>query len=165
MNNITILPFAERHAAEAGRIEQLCFSDPWPPEEFFRLCQNPGEIFFAAEIPGTLPSEPPRLAGYAGFWPVDWEADILNIAVHPDYRRKGIGGALLDAILCYAAQTGVTTLNLEVRCSNESAASLYRSRGFLPVGIRRRYYTRPQEDACLMQLVLPVNKSAGNGSA
>ena len=92
--------------------------------------------------------------GYLCFWLVDREAHILNLAVHPQHRRRGIGAHSWATEWIIAGEEGVQLVTLEVRRSNYKAISLYRNFHFQPQGIRRRYYTDSGEDAVVMGLDL-----------
>jgi ribosomal-protein-alanine N-acetyltransferase len=82
------------------------------------------------------------------------ELHINNVAVRAHYRRRGMGGALLCAVLKEAARRGARTALLEVRATNRAAQALYARYGFRPTGRRRDYYTDPTEDALLMSATL-----------
>ena len=99
--------------------------------------------FLLAEYDGAV-------AGYIGMMCVLDEGYISNVAVSPDYRRKGIGRLLVSEMLSRAEKKKLSFATLEVREHNESAIALYASAGFSPVGRRKNYYERPREDALLM---------------
>jgi len=88
--------------------------------------------------------------GYAMAFASGDEADIVNLAVMPEYRRRGIGRALLQMLLWHLRQAGVKSSFLEVRSSNEKAKELYISEGFSEIGVRRNYYNKPKENALVM---------------
>ena len=138
-----IRSFTPSDAASASEIEKCCFSDPWSENAFAEALENGLYTFLAAEENGSL-------AGYAGMYCVMDEANIVNVAVSPEHRRKGIGYALVSALLRIAEQNRVYTAYLEVRASNAPAIALYTSLGFDFYGRRRGYYVRPAEDALLM---------------
>ena len=137
-----VVPFSRAHLADVAELERLCFSSPWS-EKALELYLTDGIAFVAAGADG-------RALGYGGMLPSGNEGEILNLAVHPDARRQGLGGALLDALLAEAVQRGLALVALEVRVSNLGAIALYRSRGFAVAGVRRRFYTAPVEDAYTM---------------
>ena len=83
------------------------------------------------------------------------ELHVNNIAVRPDFRRKGIGGALLKRVLDVGALVGARLAVLEVRDSNRAAQALYEAYGFQIVGRRKEYYSNPPEDALIMRAALP----------
>ena len=93
-----------------------------------------------------------RLAGYAFARVIAGEAEILNIAVLPSFRRRGIGGRLLDAAVMAVKTGGAAEVFLEVRESNAAARALYVARGFRPVGLRTDYYRKPRENAVILRL-------------
>ncbi|MGB6483977.1 MAG: ribosomal protein S18-alanine N-acetyltransferase [Candidatus Acidiferrales bacterium] len=78
------------------------------------------------------------------------EIEILNLAVDPNVRRKGIGRALLREVLSWGAQRGIKRVFLEVRVSNAAARQFYEAHGFASAGIRAHYYRDPVEDALLL---------------
>jgi ribosomal-protein-alanine N-acetyltransferase len=90
------------------------------------------------------------IVGFSGYWLVVDEAHISTFAVHPGWRRQGIGQALLREVLRQAVLQGATSATLEVRVSNLAAQQLYANHGFVPVGRRRGYYRDNNEDALLM---------------
>lgn len=131
-------------------IERASFPDPWVPA-MFRAHLRPGVNAFLVADEGA------RLVGYAIAHTVADVADLLNIAVHPDARGRGIGAALLDALMARCAVRGAESMTLDVRESNAAARALYASRGFIPIGRRRRYYRIPDEDALVLQAPLHVS--------
>ena len=78
------------------------------------------------------------------------EGDITNVAVHPKYRKQGIGNALVNALLREALLLGISEITLEVRVSNLTAIHLYEKNGFVSEGTRKNYYEKPREDALIM---------------
>ncbi len=153
---VTATGLALRAAASAdlaavAAIELSCFaSDPWPRESFEAFLDRAGVTFIVAEDSREATVE---IAGYAILIQVADEGELLNLAVAGPARRRGVGGALLAAVLSAAARDGVRTVYLEVRESNEGARRLYESGGFAEVGRRRRYYQHPVEDALILQRV------------
>jgi ribosomal-protein-alanine N-acetyltransferase len=100
--------------------------------------------------PGPSPNGARPVVGYAGYWFVVDEAHISTIAVHPEWRGRGVGEHLLVHLLGQALDLGAVAATLEVRVSNTAAQNLYRKYGFEQVGRRRRYYRDNGEDALLM---------------
>ncbi|MGI6167659.1 MAG: ribosomal protein S18-alanine N-acetyltransferase [Eubacteriales bacterium] len=137
-----IVRFGLEHIQQAAQIETLCFSDPWS-NAGLEFLTGEMAVSFACMVDG-------RLAAYAGMLCVLDEGQILNVATHPNYRRRGYARALLGALIGYADSHGIVTLSLEVRESNTPAISLYRSAGFVTVGYRPRYYHKPVEAAVIM---------------
>lgn len=129
-------------------VENRSFSAPWTREAFHQeIVKNQFAYYFIATIKG-------KIVGYCGLWVVVENANITNIAVDPDYRKQGIGEALLKGAVDMAKMLGAENLSLEVRVSNEGAQHLYRKFGFQPGGTRKNYYTEDQEDALVMWVKL-----------
>ena len=120
-----------------------CFSHPWKKEAIEETFTMEGYVSLVAETDQ-------RIVGYIGYRSVLDEADITNVAVSPDLRRKGIGHQLLERLLLTAEEKGISTIYLEVRVSNTAAITLYEHAGFRVCGQRKNYYTEPEEDALLM---------------
>ena len=133
-----------------GEAEQVCFGDPWSPSGIAELFENETVVALAAETGGPEI----RLAGYAFARVIADEAEILNLAVLPLFRRRGIGGRLLEAAVTAVRTAGAGELFLEVRESNAAAKALYLTRGFRPVGVRTGYYRNPRENAVVLRLGL-----------
>ncbi len=146
---ISIREMAEKDLDEVMAIEKRSFPSPWSRELFKKELQMPlGKAFVAQETPL------PQIVGYFCCWLIIPEVHILNIAVHPQKRHRGIGSKLLQYGLAYAWQKGGRHFTLEVRRSNYPAIGLYKKFNFQPWGIRRRYYTDTGEDALVMCLQL-----------
>lgn len=128
-------------------IEMHTFSVPWPEASFHHeMNENPAARYLVA-VDGEG-----RILGYAGAWMIFEEAHITNIAVKESCRGQGIGMALAQALIQYAANLGVQYMTLEVRKSNLVAQGMYRKLGFEKLSIRKRYYPDNNEDALLMVL-------------
>ncbi len=168
---ISVDPMDMADVTQVVVIDQLSFPLPWPASAYRReLLENTHAHFYVARArqDGAGPARwwaqwvrPPserRVLGYVGFWYVVDEAHISTIAVHPDYRRHGIGERLLEAALRQAAGLGAKLATLEVRVGNLSAQRLYRKYGFEEVGQRKSYYRDNGEDALLMT-VSPLAKA------
>ena len=132
-------------------IERLSFPIPWARQAFADEMARP---WARLEILRHLPTG--RVVGFCNYWLVADELHILNVAVHPDERRRGHAARLLRHILDEAARSQARLISLEVRVSNLAAAALYRKFGFREVGMRPRYYADNGEDALLMDLELPA---------
>lgn len=145
---VEVRPAVSADVADVAALERACYSDPWPASAFGQLPGDPRVYFAVARGPQGA------LAGYVVGWYVEDEAEIANLAVASAERRKGVGAALLDAVLRDAAARGVVNVYLEVRRSNEAALKLYRSRGFEQVGMRKGYYRTPVEDALILRYTL-----------
>jgi ribosomal-protein-alanine N-acetyltransferase len=131
-------------------IEAQSFSNPWSESTFRGEIQNTSISFplVVVQRPGD------KVIGYIIFWLVGEDVQINNVAVHPEFRGRGIGESLLRHIIAKVRGKGVTFISLEVRISNEPAVGLYKKLGFEVLGVRKNYYTNPDEDALLMGLVL-----------
>lgn len=129
------------------RIEEACFSVPWSRESFTWAMQGKNNYFVVAEENGTV-------MGYAGLCFVLDEGDIANVATLPEYRRRGVGAALVSNIIEFAKENGIKSLMLEVRGSNSGAIALYEKFGFAKIGVRKNYYSKPTENADIMRLEL-----------
>lgn len=133
----------ESHVPQVAQLETLCFSDPWSEKSVASELTNPLSCWLVA-------LEGDRVAGYVGSQTVLDETDMMNIAVHPDFRRRGIAQELVEALIRELSERGSHKLTLEVRVSNENAISLYKKLGFVQVGLRKNYYRNPKEDAMIL---------------
>jgi ribosomal-protein-alanine N-acetyltransferase len=128
-------------------IERRCFSDPWSEASFVEALTAPWTFGLAADgakgVVGYLIGR--ELAG---------SGEILNLAVAPEWRRRGVADALLRSGLLALRRRKVEEVFLEVRESNHSAQALYLRHGFRPVGQRAAYYRNPREDALVLRLAL-----------
>ncbi|MCH5304144.1 MAG: ribosomal protein S18-alanine N-acetyltransferase [Ruminococcus sp.] len=124
-----------------AELEILSFSKPWSEKSIKSSFQSPSCKFFVAKKEDIV--------GYIGLSIAADEGYILNIAVHPDCRRQGIGKALVKFLVDYYKES-LSFLTLEVRPSNTAAVNLYSSLGFEKVGERKNYYSNPVENALLL---------------
>lgn len=121
------------------------FAMPWSKEALsYDILENDNAFVIVAEYEGEF-------AGYADIWTVLDEADLNSIAVRVDFRRKGIGDAIMLAMTEMLSANGVATINLEVRVSNMPAIKLYKKYGFKECGVRPGYYLDNGEDALIMK--------------
>ncbi len=132
--------------------ERVCFGDPWSAAGILELFEN--EAVSSRVVLAGGPEL--RLAGYAFARVIAGEAEILNIAVLPLYRRQGVGRRLLDSVLAAVTAGGAVEAFLEVRESNQAARFLYEARGFRAVGFRTDYYRKPRENAVIMRSDLSI---------
>jgi len=139
---ITLRPFVASDLPAVMEIEEVSFPSPWKPEFFLTELNNSYARLVVAERAG-------RVVGYFCRWLVADEVHILDVAVHPDHRRRGVGKVLMREIFVEARRRGACSASLEVRVSNQPAIALYHTLGFSQVSIRRRYYENG-EDALLM---------------
>jgi ribosomal-protein-alanine N-acetyltransferase len=124
-------------------VDNSCFNIPWSKDAFYNELDNPLAIYVVAKIRQ-------KVVGYVGMWKVLDEGQITNIAVLPDYRRNGIGDALLWHLFLYSKNNGIISLTLEVRKNNLIAQSFYKKQGFCVEGERKKYYEDTGEDALIM---------------
>lgn len=125
-------------------LEESTFAQPWSLQSFIdEMERNACARYIVAEEAGTV-------LGYAGAWLIIDEGHITNVAVAQSVRGKGVGTALMEALMQYAANMGVQYMTLEVRKTNLIAQKLYRRMGFMELGVRKRYYEDNGEDALLM---------------
>lgn len=139
-----IEPMTQAHVAQVARLEAICFSDPWSQESVASELHNQLSLWLVAVEGDTV-------AGYVGSQTVLGETDMMNVAVHPDFRRRGIARELILALVERLEAMGSHSLTLEVRVSNAPARALYETLGFTQVGLRKNYYRNPKEDACILQ--------------
>lgn len=127
-------------------IEQQIFSQPWSRQGFLDALAGENAIFLVAEADR-------KIIGYCGMYCAADEGEITNVAVGAAYRKSGIGTKLMESLLTVAKGAGVKTVILEVRASNEEAIRLYKKFGFDLQGVRKGFYEKPKEDACVMILI------------
>lgn len=132
------------HIPQIEAIEKRCFSLPWTAEQLQSQLRDHQHEFIAAL------DEAGRVLGYVGMLYVLDEGYISNVAVAPEYRRQGIGDALIDALCALCAGHDLSFVTLEVRAGNAPAIALYAKHGFARAGLRKNYYERPREDALIM---------------
>ncbi len=143
MIQVTILE--EKDIEQVLELERICFpDDPWGRALFEHELTNPLSVFLVARDMGTR-----QVIGYGGIWLIYDTGEITNIAVHPDYRREGVGSEILAVLTQICMEKGMDAITLEVRESNQAAQNLYASKGFLVCGRRKRYY-QGKEDALIM---------------
>ena len=134
----------ETHVPQIAQLEKLCFADPWSEKSIASELNNPLSLWIVA-------MDGEQLAGYVGSQSVMGESDMMNIAVAPQYRRKGIAQGLVSRLVEMLKEKGNQSLSLEVRVSNTPAVSLYEKMGFTQVGRRPNYYRNPKEDALILR--------------
>jgi ribosomal-protein-alanine N-acetyltransferase len=139
---IEFMSFADLE--QVVEIEQASFPTPWSRQSFLHeLMDNERAIYLVYKHMG-------RVWGYVGMWIILDEGHITNLAVHPVFRRRGVGNSLIRGLEEVARERGVRHLTLEVRKSNIPAQELYKKHGFVSMGIRRQYYLDNKEDAIIM---------------
>lgn len=144
---IHIVKMDESHVAPIAELEKLCFSDPWSENSIATELGSRLSYWLVAVEEG-------QVVGYIGSQSVLGESDMMNVAVHPDHRRKGIAEALVLALARDLKERDNVCLTLEVRASNDPAIALYEKLGFSQVGLRKNYYRNPKEDALILRKAL-----------
>ena len=147
---VIILPMKFEDLDEVCAIELDSFSTPWVRQSFLNDIMSPDRAYCLVskiEIKEKL-----KVVGYACFWMISGEINIINFAVAPLYRRRKIGENLLKEILLKAINSGAVLATLEVKISNIPAQKLYEKFGFVPIAIRKGFYRDTGEDAIVMWL-------------
>ena len=144
---IHIVELAQEHVVPIAELEKICFSDPWSENSIAYELTSRLSYWLVAVEEG-------QVVGYIGSQSVLGESDMMNVAVHPDHRRKGIAEALIVALSDGLKQRDNVCLTLEVRASNVPAIALYDKLGFRQVGRRPNYYRSPKEDALILRKAL-----------
>ena len=124
-------------------IESASFGSPWRPTSYSRAIRETRQQFFTAEFGGTI-------VGYAGFWLERHRAHIAKVAVHPDWRRRGIASALVEHLLDQIRRFGLGCVYLDVRRSNVAAQELYRRFAFVLERVQPHAYPNDGEDAFVL---------------
>ncbi len=126
-------------------IETVSFPSPWTAKMFRdEIAREFSDALVAVGEPG------PGILGYSVCWTIAGEAHLLNIAVAPGARCRGVGAALLEESIRRSQAAGARRMHLEVRPGNGPALRLYGRHGFVFQGIRKGYYTDTREDAVLL---------------
>ncbi len=151
MQNALSADFAIREMKESDleeilAIEKRSFADPWSKKLFRETLAFPDSANFVVQDPTGA------IVGYINFYVIAHEAHMLNLAVHPGWRKRGTATQLLAHSIGYLKHLRAEHFYLEVRESNRDAISLYRKFGFEVIGKRKRYYVETNEDALVMRL-------------
>ena len=144
MSSFLIRPMEEQDVPQVAALDEICFSVPWSEKSLAGELDNELADWLICQIDGAV-------VGYVGAQTVLDEADLMNLAVSPDARRKGIAQALLKALMARLYDRGARSLTLDARVGNVPALSLYGRLGFQVVGRRKNYYEKPQEDAFILR--------------
>ena len=147
MENIEIRAFSGEMLGAVTAIERESFSCPWSAESLQQAGTMENSIFLTIWADGTV-------AGFGCILLVAGEGELVDIAVSPTFRKMGLGQQLITALLTEAAKRETEVVYLEVRQSNTPARNLYEKNGFEAMGVRKKYYKDPVEDAVLMRCVL-----------
>ncbi len=141
---ISLVAMENAHLDGVMEIENRSFPTPWSRSAFTQEIAGNDFAYYVVALAGD------KVAGYAGIWIILDEGHITNLAVHPAYRRQGIGSRLLGELIHTALARGCTRMTLEARPSNLPALCLYEKNGFISSGVRPGYYLDTKEDAVIM---------------
>ncbi len=148
-NHCRIRDLRPADSPEVARLELRSFSDPWSESAIVALLGEPTTLALAGECQGVL-------VGYCLARVAGGAAEILDLAVDPRHRRRGVASLMLEEAMSRAGSLGAEEIFLEVREKNEAARSLYGSFGFEVVAVRAGYYRSPSEDALVLRRNLPL---------
>ena len=144
--SVLIKEMKESDLEEVLEIEKKSFADPWSRRLFKETLSFPHSVNF------VLRESTGALLGYVNFYLIGEEAHMLNLAIHPDFRKKGVATHLLNYTIDFLKRRKAANFFLEVREGNRDAIALYRKFGFQMIGRRKRYYVETNEDALVMHL-------------
>ena len=147
MEGLTVSLFEKEDISALVQIEKEEFSTPFKEKDFLDIYESEISSVLVAKVGDVV-------AGYVSFTVIIDECQIINFATKNEFKRQGVGKKVMEALLDYGKEHDVMKYFLEVRVSNESAISLYRKYGFVPVGISKNHFSQPREDAILMNLEL-----------
>ena len=149
INNITVRKMTVLDVKQVIIIENICCLNSVCEDTFLKQLYLPFAHFFVAEVEKSR-----KIAGYLGMWAVLNEAQVINIAVHPKYRKIGIASYLMKHMIKTCHNIQIDKIFLELRESNIQAINLYKKFGFYENGKRDFYYSNPKENAILMEYVM-----------
>lgn len=136
-------PIKKEHLSQIANIEKLCFSDPWS--------ENALELLLKENCVSFAVTDGESVLAYGGMMTVLDEGHVLNIATHPDYRKRGFAREIMHSFYNVAEQKGLSVMFLEVREHNMAARNLYLSEGWKELGVLKNHYSHPVENAIVMQ--------------
>ena len=143
MEQIIFRAMTREDADEIAALEAKCFAMPWSREDFWRENKNELAEYVVGELGG-------KIVAYAGAWVSFDQAEVMHIAVEPNFRGQGFGTLTFGALLEAVKKRGAKSVTLEVRPSNTAAIKLYENFGLKSVGRRKGYYLDNGEDALIM---------------
>ncbi|EGT3615291.1 ribosomal-protein-alanine N-acetyltransferase [Clostridium perfringens] len=143
MSSYKIEPMNSSHIEGVFEVSKLSLAEAWNIESIEKELSNKLAKYLVA-------LDENKVIGFLGMWVVFDEGDITNIAVHPDYRKQGIGNLLMDNLITLCKENNINSLTLEVRESNLPAQNLYKKHEFKEEGIRKNFYDNPKENAIIM---------------
>ena len=140
---IEIVEMILEDVPEVAAIESMLFSQPWSERGFLESMKSRDTLYLVVKMQE-------KIIGYCGLLQSFEEADITNVAVHPEWQGKGIAFQMLQKLMELGRAKGIERYTLEVRVSNTPAVRVYEKLGFSSVGIRKNFYDMPREDAMIM---------------
>lgn len=143
MTDISIEKMNTSNILGVKRICDLSFSSPWSIDSLNKELTNERAAYIVIKLGD-------KVVGFGGMWTLFDEADITNIAVHPDYRGHNFGDIIVENLIKTAKELGATCMTLEVRASNTPAINLYKKHNFTIEGTRKNFYENPKEDGHIM---------------
>ncbi len=143
MDEIIFRKMMPADADAVSEIEIKSFALPWKRDTFYEVVQRENTVYIVGELDK-------KIIAYAGAWLAFNEAEVMSVAVLPEYRGRGVGTKLFGELLKNCKERGANALTLEVRPSNTAAIKLYESFGLKSVGRRKKYYVDNGEDALIM---------------
>lgn len=141
--NLNLSLMTEDDLDQVLEISSTSLKESWSLDSYSKELSNPLAKYLVAK-------DDSKIVGFAGLWAIIDEGHITNIAVHPNFREKGVGTILLQSLIDHSKDWGCNSLTLEVRSSNVAAKMLYKKFDFLEEGIRKNYYSDNEEDAIIM---------------
>ncbi len=142
--SLSVTLIAESDLPEVLRIERASFVVPWSQQMFEGELRLPQSQTFVAKTKD-------RIVGFICFWTLPMEIQILDVAVDPSWRKRGVAARLFEEVLVLAEEKKIQEITLETRPSNNAALALYRKFGFEICGRRKGYYHEEGEDALLLK--------------
>ena len=146
-NRIYVEKMREEDLQAVMDIEQVSFPDPWTKEGFRQSMEQPYSLMLTARLNDEI-------IGYCCLYHILDEGEIINVAIHPRYRGRGLGSQMLGQMLDMGKALGIVRFILDVRDSNISARKLYEKAGFKKIAIQKNFYETPTEDGWLMELTV-----------
>lgn len=150
--HLLVVPMEGADIDAVVEIENRSSPAPWPAQLFLEDLARDWAHVDLARLVGP-DGGAGQVVGFASYWLVHDELHLLNLAAHPEHRRRGVGRRLMDHLVAVARDRGCRYITLEVRRGNHAAQALYGGHGFEAVGMRARYYS-DGEDAIVMTLTL-----------
>ena len=145
--SITVTNMSRDDVSSLAKIDEIVFGGSFKEDDFLGYIDSSIYCFHVAKIDE-------KAVGYIGYMLIAGEADIINIGILPEFRDRGIGNMLMDAMIDNLKENGATCVHLEVRKSNSVAISLYEKYGFIATGVSKNHYKDPIEDAIRMSMAL-----------